>query len=102
MTTTWNPLDKTSGIVLSNGNLTAEESSGTYQAVRGTTGHDTGKWYFELTVLYTLSGEELVFGVSSLVDNVAANWYGNPYNAVASPADPWLEGVSVSLKGFRA
>lgn len=83
MTTTWNPSDKTSEIVLSNGNLTATESSGTYQAVRANTSHVTGKWYYELTVLYTLSGQELVFGISTLVDNIAANWYGNPYNAVA-------------------
>lgn len=83
MTCTWNPSDKTAGITLSNGDLTAEESSGSYQAVRATTSQTTGKFYFEITVLYTLSGQELVFGVSTLVDAISANWYGNNYNAVA-------------------
>lgn len=48
-TTTWNPSDKSAGITLSNGNLTASYSAHTNN-VRATTGKQTGKWYWEVTV----------------------------------------------------
>lgn len=49
--TTWNPSDKTSGIVLSNGDLTASETSANTENVRSTDYHASGKWYFELTAV---------------------------------------------------
>lgn len=45
---TWNPGDKNSGIVLSNGNLTATCPSGA-NTVRATIGKNSGKWYWEYT-----------------------------------------------------
>jgi hypothetical protein len=51
-TTTWNPSDKSSAsIVLSNGNLTATNSSGNIggNGVRATTSRSSGKLYFEYT-----------------------------------------------------
>lgn len=49
---TWNPLDKTSNIILSNGNLTATlgPTSFTNEGVRSKgLEHSTGKWYIEFT-----------------------------------------------------
>lgn len=49
--TTWNPSDKAAGITLSNGNLTALNSSGGGQnGVRSVTGHSTGKYHVEFTI----------------------------------------------------
>jgi len=45
---TWNPLDKGSGITLSNGNLTATCPNTTIQFARSTIGLTTGKWYWEI------------------------------------------------------
>jgi hypothetical protein len=48
---TWNPSDKNAAIVLSNGNLTADSGGaiGAGLAVRATTAHSSGKFYFEAT-----------------------------------------------------
>ena len=45
---TWNPLDKGSGLVLSQGNLRIK--SVTNDFVRATIGMTSGKWYYEETV----------------------------------------------------
>jgi hypothetical protein len=46
--TTLNPLDKQESIHLTNGNLTARSSPGSFNdSVRATTAHDAGRWYFE-------------------------------------------------------
>jgi hypothetical protein len=49
---TWNPSDKTAGITLSNGNLTAAgpNSGSQYDHVRANVGKSSGKYYFEITV----------------------------------------------------
>lgn len=44
----WNPADKNSSLVLSNGNLTATNSGGGYQAVRGNISKSAGQWQFEV------------------------------------------------------
>lgn len=46
MLTTWNPSDKYSDVVLSNGNLTARGAGGHWSGVRSTTSHSTGKHCF--------------------------------------------------------
>ena len=45
MAITWNSSDKSAGVTLSNGNLTAQGGTG---GVRATTGRNSGKWYFEI------------------------------------------------------
>lgn len=45
---TWNPADKSAGIVLSGGNLTATTTS--FDGVRGVKGYGSGKYYFEYKV----------------------------------------------------
>lgn len=49
---TWNPLDKAAGITLSNANETTVATT-VPSAVRGTQSHNTGKWYFEVTINVT-------------------------------------------------
>lgn len=46
---TLNPSDKGSNITLSNGDLSAENSSAGWNSVRATIGLTTGKWYWEIT-----------------------------------------------------
>jgi hypothetical protein len=47
---TWNPSDKNASITLSNGNLTATDSSGWFSC-RSTISVSKGKWYWEYTVV---------------------------------------------------
>lgn len=61
-TDTWNSSDKSAGITLSNGNLTAACSSAS--GVRSITGHSSGKYHFELTV-DTLGANVEEFGFAS-------------------------------------
>ena len=49
MTTTFNPADKSAGITLSNGNLTAKNTTNTLQGVRALDKQTFGKFYFEAT-----------------------------------------------------
>ena len=51
---TWNPSDKATGIVLSNGNLSAGASAA--GSVRGTQGKSSGKWFFEVYVANAYGG----------------------------------------------
>jgi len=46
MITTWNPADKSAGVILSNNSLTAQVSAAT--GVRGTTSHSAGSWCFDI------------------------------------------------------
>jgi hypothetical protein len=50
VSTTYNPSDKAATVVLSNGNLTAANSSGAYAGVRGTDTKSSGKWYAEFAI----------------------------------------------------
>lgn len=65
---TWNPADKNSGVTLSNGNLTAT-SSVTGGLVRSTISKSSGKWYWEETVVSTLTHEPVV-GVANSTANL--------------------------------
>src|SRR5690606_11857756 len=59
---TWNPLDKSSLITLSNGNLTATRSgSNGNRLVRATIANSSGKEYFEVTIntIVALDGNQI-------------------------------------------
>ncbi len=48
---TWNPSDKSTSAVLTNGNLTNTGSTpGIWAGVRSTIGKSSGKWYWEVTI----------------------------------------------------
>jgi hypothetical protein len=45
-----NPLDKSSAIILTNNNLTAENTISSWAGIRATEGKSSGKWYWEMTL----------------------------------------------------
>jgi hypothetical protein len=67
--TTWNPADKAADIVLTNGNLTAGSTSGSFESVRGTTSKSSGKWYFEMGIVNTVNS--WAAGVASATANIS-------------------------------
>lgn len=71
---TYNPSDKGTNIVLSNGNLTVALSTGTWQTVRSTIGVSSGKWYWENTV--GGSSIDVLIGVG-LAAMPLTSWVGN-------------------------
>jgi hypothetical protein len=73
--TTWNPADKTSGITLSNGNLTATANA-INNAVRSVNSQSTGKFYWEVTC--TLWSSSCGAGIALL----SAPLLPTPINAV--------------------
>ncbi len=90
--TFWNPTDKTAGITLSNGNLTAA-SSASSNAVRAVDRQITGKFYWE-TIFTTVS---TVYGFgAALGDAALSTMYTTPSNAVILYASGqiWVNGVN--------
>lgn len=62
--TTWNPSDKSSGMALSNGNLTATDTvTKNSDSVRSTSSQSTGKQYFEITA--TTSSTDWAAGIAN-------------------------------------
>lgn len=62
-TVTWNPLDKSPDIALSNFNLTMTPTDADYHGVRATSGKAAGKWYVEYT--HASSSDSLIVGVAT-------------------------------------
>lgn len=70
-TVTWNPADKDSFIVLSNGNLTATMSSfNSGKSVRATFGRSAGKYYFEVYNDATSTSPYCAIGVASAMQGL--------------------------------
>lgn len=71
---TWNLYDTSSNITISADNLTITRSStglGAYADTRGTLGHTTGRWYFEIKILST--GNNLPgFGIGSSIADLSS------------------------------
>lgn len=66
---TWNPLDKSSNLTLSGGNLIAKKTSGDHShdgSVRATTGKSSGKWYWEVEQTSNGAGDSAEVGVMNL------------------------------------
>ncbi len=75
---TWNPMDKGSGVTLSNGNLTAT-ISGLSSGVRASLGKSSGKWYWEYTI-DTMRNDEV--GIAN--KSTKASWiYNGAYGDTA-------------------
>lgn len=55
--TTWNPAHAQSGVTLSNGNLTITDTTGASFRVLSLAGHNTGKWYWEVTMTLASQGD---------------------------------------------
>lgn len=76
--TTWNPSDKSSGITLSNGNLTATSGSGIAD-VRATTSKSTGKFCWEATA--STVGVDWGLGLANSSYPLAVNGLGSDINS---------------------
>jgi len=76
---TWNPSDKGTNIVLSNGNLTVavNPGGGTWNSVRSTISVSSGKWYWENTL--SSATDSKVCGIA-LSTATLANYIGNDAN----------------------
>jgi hypothetical protein len=73
MAVTWSPSDKTAGITLSGGNLTATDTTTGNQAVRSVTSNGAGKIYVEWTA-NTWNGISSYVGIataSAILNNIA-------------------------------
>jgi glucose/arabinose dehydrogenase len=98
--TTWNPVDKSPTITLSNNNLTATTATAVAQAVRSGTSNLTGKFYFE--ILGTTLTKTFVIGIAnanftlSLVGQLGSNANGIGYYPVHTPVAGVTGGVSPS------
>lgn len=104
MGTTWNPSDKTSDMVLSNGNLTVATNlnNGTHGGARGTTGKSSGKWMLQFTGVTLNTSDQLDYvGIGTLADTLGlaqgsqdqviliAN--GTAYSGDGTSAFNWLD-----------
>jgi len=82
---TWNPSDKNSKIILSNGNLTASNSTsgGTYEGVRATTSKLASSFVFTVTVNAedSASSAELVAGLADGNFGLSGNYAGGSGNS---------------------
>jgi hypothetical protein len=76
--TTWNPSDKSANITLSNSNLTASQNSatGAWNAVRSTSNHNAGLYYFEMTVDAYDAGNGIIVGLATSAASLSS-WCGN-------------------------
>jgi len=61
----FNPSDKTSAVVLTNGNLTADVSQGSNQGVRSIGSVATGKFYFEVVLNTIVSAQGQCLGIAT-------------------------------------
>lgn len=78
--TTWNPSDKDSAITLSNGNLTAENTSGlsANKSARAVDYQNSGKYYFEVVIGNAGGGSpEIYVGLSNSSDAMSGTIGGN-------------------------
>lgn len=109
---TWNPADKGSGVVLSNGNLTETKSVAGWGTglVRATIGKSSGKWYWEITDTtdvgrHFLAGISLGTAAGSYlgIDTNGWGWYSNDgtivHNGVHNSINGTLFGAG-SVLGF--
>ena len=69
---TWNPLDKSSDITLSNGNLTATTAAG-WRMARATQSKTSGKWYYEVTTNVLAGANGCFCGVSNSSASLSAH-----------------------------
>lgn len=96
--TSWNPADAGSGLVLSDGNLTAAGSGGIYRAVRATQARSAGKFCYEAKQLaVTANSSTSGFAASAMALN---NYVGATAVSVAfQPNNHTLIAGAIALAG---
>lgn len=108
--TTWNPSDKSGGITLSNGDLTAKSTSNGHACARTISSKSLGKWYWEITSDYDsgglgaavgigVAGSSLSSAVGSGVSDYAYRSGGKKGNSGSWEAygDPWTTGDIIGI-----
>lgn len=107
--TTFNSADEATGIVLSNGKLTATLSSGGNAGVRGTTSHSTGKWYLEYSAINNQGSGFGLLGFANALyvlnsnnidsTSIAVRQFGgiNPSGSMGSAPDSHVLGCAIDL-----
>lgn len=73
MTTTWNPADKAANITLTSTNHIASHDAGAQSGVRGTTSHNTGKWYLEYSAI--TSGQNIHLGLGTAAEAITGGTF---------------------------
>lgn len=68
---TWNPADKDPNVTLSNGDLTATNTTSDYGGIRTTVSVNSGKWYWEYTVTQLDTFDDGWVGIIGGVDGLA-------------------------------
>lgn len=77
MTTTWNPSDKSVGITLSGGDLTATTAGGDNYSVRANFSASTGKLYCEFAVSANDNNYYNGVGIAKIASGLGDNYAGN-------------------------
>ena len=102
---TWNPSDKSAGITLSNGNLTAVSTTEAYKAVRSVQSVSSGKYYWEFNIDFvngftTRVGVGVGTSSATLDGRVGTDSYGYGYfspNGYIFYNDIWTAGHDVYI-----
>ena len=68
---TWNPADKDPNVTLSNGDMTATNTTSNYGGIRTTVSVNSGKWYWEYTVAQLDTFNDGWVGIIGGVDGLA-------------------------------
>jgi len=74
---TWNPNDKGSAVVLSNGNLTAFYDNNNGSNIRASEGKTQGKWYWEIKVDSANAASAVNVGVAHPSQSISTDIYPN-------------------------
>jgi hypothetical protein len=94
---TWNPADKLSSVILSNGNLSAVASISSLGGVRATVAHSTGKRYFEVLVVVVDAGNNCPYvgiqSASAPLDSKTGTSTGRGWAQQGSDAYVWDNGT---------
>jgi hypothetical protein len=83
---TWNPLDKSANILLSNGNLSTSDPYDIGGSVRATVGKSSGKWYWEITAFgYSITAVGVGNSSASVMGTVGIDANGWAYFPTSGP-----------------
>lgn len=83
MPVTWNPLDKSPSVVLSNGDLTLRDNLHAHDSARATESKSSGKWYWEVRSDVHYQGHRTGIGTSAaaLTEEPGYDAYGYGYES---------------------
>jgi hypothetical protein len=95
---TWNPLDKGTGVILTNNNFTSELKN---KGVRATVGKSTGKWYWEYRIDSRVGNTtaQVSVGVSGLTESMET--YNGVYGNGMVLNDTWGSSPVGTVYGFK-